>query len=129
MFLSLEVKALIFKWESSSIPFPSDRRSGAVQALTVRWKVLLNSHLAVPSHCVSVKFALHHMHLLSFPEASHWLLDSLLKIRLLEISTFCGEGLKKNTESSSCISPQQVLERGAVSLCFSVSERESMSDC
>ncbi|KAM7388214.1 hypothetical protein PAMP_024406 [Pampus punctatissimus] len=120
--------------QSSGIPFKSDLRSDTVQDFSVRMRVFIKFTHA-PFHCCPVRFALHctsparSLSLLSLPEASHWLLKPLLKIRLVEISTFCGGGLGRNTESSNCIqSPQQVVERkregGSLCLSFSVSERE-----
>lgn len=125
------------KFESSSIPFPSDLRSDTVQDLSVRWKVLLNSHIAFPSHCRTLRFPLHCTHLshalslLSLPEASHWLLNSLLKIRLLEISTFCGWGAGEKYGKFQLCSESTAGsgESSSLSLCLSIFQREREGVC
>lgn len=137
----------IFKLESSSVnTFLSDLRSGTIQHLSAKLEGLIKfTHYQSPLIVVQLGFfctthARTHAHtrthlLHSSPSSvflrlSHWLLNSLLKIRLVETSTFCGGGLERNMESSKCIqSPQQVTGGGG-SLSFSVSERErgSVSD-
>lgn len=93
-----------------------------------------------PSRCCPVRFArhcsshnLHVVSLLSLPEASHWLLNPLLKIRPVEISTFlwwrAGEKHGKfqlYSESIQVVEREREREGGSLSLslCLSVCLRE-----
>lgn len=98
---------------------------------SVRRKDLSESHVTTPSHRRLVRlFSASHLPLLfSRPVAS--CLPLMLKISLIEISRFCGWGLERNTESSTCIKSHQQIKHGgwgvggavSLSLSFSIFER------